>query len=101
MKSARKAAYIAGKITGDEKYMQKFKHAASILWNAGYIPLNPAKAQPLGLSNAQYIRVALAMLDGADLAVFLPDWCQSEGASLEMAYCRYVGKPIKMLAEIS
>lgn len=73
--------YIAGKITGDEGYREKFRRAAETVSGMGCIPLNPAE-QPEGMTAQDYMRVC-----------FLPDWRGSPGAMLEKAYCEYIKKP--------
>ena len=65
--------YIAGKIAGDKRYRAKFREAAKTLEAAGHVVLNPA-ALPDGLDDADYMRICMAMVDAADLAVFLPDY---------------------------
>ena len=84
--------YIAGKITGDKRYKAKFAAAAKNLQAAGLTVLNPA-IFPAGLEELDYMRISLAMLEAADLAVFLPDYQESAGAMVEMDYCRRIGKP--------
>lgn len=84
-------AYIAGPITGDPDYKEKFKIIKKRLKELGYIVLNPAEL-PAGMANSDYMRICLAMIDSADLVVFLPDWDESRGAKLENAYCQYVSK---------
>ena len=64
--------YIAGKITGDRKYRAKFREAAKTLEALGHVVLNPA-ILPDGLEQVDYMRICLAMLEAADLAVFMPD----------------------------
>lgn len=83
--------YIAGKITGDPKYRKKFKEAAADIARGGHIPLNPA-GLPKGMRPKDYMRVCFAMIDAADVVVFLPDAEDSAGARLERAYCEYIGK---------
>lgn len=83
--------YIAGKITGDKDYRQKFRQAQERLERGGCVVLNPAE-QPEGMTPADYMRICFAMIDCADAVAFLPDWPQSEGAQLEKKYCQYVGK---------
>ena len=83
--------YIAGKITGDPNYKAKFAEAAKAIVARGDIPLNPAEL-PAGMDPADYMRICFAMIDTADIVFFLPDWHDSQGAQLEMDYCRYIGK---------
>lgn len=83
--------YIAGKITGDRRYRAKFREAAKALEEAGHVVLNPATL-PDGLDDADYMRICMAMVDAADLAVFLPDYRESRGAMVEWAYCQRIGK---------
>lgn len=85
--------YIAGKMTGDPLYRAKFYAAAQSIRDKGYIPLNPATS-PDGLTNAEYMRICFAMMDVADAVLFLPCWMNSQGATLERAYCQYTGKRI-------
>ena len=79
--------YIAGKITGDQGYQEKFRRAAAGLRMCGNIVLNPAEL-PEGMTAADY----KAMIDVAECVVFLPDAGDSAGARLELAFCEYVGK---------
>lgn len=87
--------YIAGKITGDKNYRAKFNRYRQLLEAFGHIVLNPATL-PSGLTNAEYARIDFAMIDCADVVAFLPDYLDSPGARLELAYCQYIGKPIEM-----
>lgn len=89
--------YIAGKITGDSEYREKFEQAAKMIEAEGDIALRPS-ALPEGMDPADYMRICFAMIDVADRVVFLPDLIESEGALLEMQYCRYVGKPMEICA---
>lgn len=83
--------YIAGKITGDPGYQDKFLTAEIRLHQRGHIVLNPAEL-PEGMTPADYMRICFAMIDVADTVVFLPDAKESAGARLEMAYCEYIEK---------
>lgn len=85
-------AYIAGKITGDPTYREKFAHAQEVLERRGYIVLNPALL-PEGMKSRDYMRISMPMLDTADVVFFLPAWPNSKGAQLEKQYCAYVHKP--------
>lgn len=58
--------YIAGKIAGDRRYRAKFREAAKALEAVGHVVLNPATL-PDGLTDADYMRICMAMVDTADL----------------------------------
>ena len=88
----KKVVYIAGPITGVRKYWEPFEAAADKLQAEGFIPLSPTW-QPAGMSNEQYMRICLAMIDSADAVLFLPGSSKSLGAIVELFYCEYIGKP--------
>ena len=91
--------YIAGKITGDKGYKAKFREAAKALERMGHVILNPATL-PAGLTDGDYMRITLAMLEAADLAVFLPDYHDSEGAMVEWAWCQRTGKECALYVNV-
>jgi len=86
-------AYIAGKITGDPGYREKFEIGKRDLEQDGLIVLNPAEL-PEGLSGGDYMRICISMIECADVVYFLPDWYESSGAKLEHDLCLYIGKPV-------
>ena len=92
MDRQKKVIYIAGPITGVDRYWEAFEQAEDDLTAIGYIPLSPARL-PTGLTNERYARIDMAMLDSADGVLFLEGWANSQGAKLEMAYANYVKKP--------
>ena len=85
--------YIAGKVTGDDKYKQKFKAAEEFLSNGGFIVMNPSFL-PAGMKYQDYIKICLAMIDVADVVFFLNDWRESPGARFERHYCDLINKTI-------
>lgn len=91
--------YIAGKITGDKRYKAKFRDAAKALEAVGHVVLNPATL-PDGLTDGDYMRITLAMLEAADLAVFLPDYRESKGALVEWAWCQRTGKECALFMDL-
>lgn len=91
--------YIAGKITGDQNYKEKFCKLEAKLRSQGNIVLNPA-ALPPGMLNEEYMRICIAMIDCADKVVFMNDVGDSMGASLELSYCIYTAKPYELLGEL-
>lgn len=90
--------YLAGKITGDKNYRAKFEAAEKMLEEEGHIVINPA-VLPEGLTKADYMRICMAMIDSADVAVFLPDFRDSYGARIEFYYCEYIEKEIRYLKD--
>lgn len=88
--------YLAGKISGDPGYREKFARWQDKLEKDGATVLNPAN-NPEGLSKADYMRLSFAMIDAADEVAFLPDAEESPGAQLERLYCEYIGKPFSVI----
>lgn len=85
--------YIAGKITGDSNYQQKFMKARKQFEQSGHIVISPA-VLPEGMTPGDYMKICFAMIDVADAVAFLRDWKDSAGARLEMEYCKYINKQI-------
>lgn len=92
-------AYIARKINGDTHYWGKFVRAEDILKAKGFTVINPA-VLPEGMCPADYMRICFAMIDSADVIVFLHDWEESKGARLEWTFCEYIGKKIMYFSEM-
>lgn len=92
-KGRRMKIYIAGKITGEPNYKEKFDIAATSLEAQGHIVLNPAEL-PEGMLPADYMRICFAMIDTADAIYLLKGWYSSSGASIERNYAMYIGKSI-------
>lgn len=107
--------YLAGKISGDPDYKKKFhftrlniKKALRILsgneelfdfevnCRAEPVVLNPADL-PGRMAPADYMKICFAMIDCSDFVVFQPETPSSPGAQLELAYCKYIGKPYGLL----
>lgn len=84
--------YLTGLITGDPNYREKFAKHAAKLEEAQQTVLTPAML-PETLTPAARMRIRMAMVDAADVIVFLGDWKESEGAKLEHDYCANTGKP--------
>ena len=89
-----KTVYLAGKITGDEKYRSKFRAAATMLGVAGFAVANPAALPYPGFEYAAYIRMSIAMLEECEAVCFLSDWKESNGALQEYEYAKRAGKEI-------
>lgn len=85
--------YLSGPITGVPNYWEAFEKVEDQLTSLGWVVLSPAK-HPQGLTLAQYMRIDFAMIDVADVVLFLPGSAHSKGAVLEHHYCDYIGKPV-------
>lgn len=90
--NCKKKLFISGPITDTPFYWRAFEEARDFYEAEGYAVINPAEL-PVGMSNADYTRICLSMIDSADEVAFLPGWSGSEGAALEWRYCRYTKKP--------
>lgn len=96
--------YIAGKITGDPAYQEKFELVAARLPELGYEPINPAcLSLPASCTWNDYMQITLKLLDSAAAICLLPDWKISPGACVEYGYALATGKAVfyaeQLLAE--
>lgn len=98
MMSNRKVkAYLAGKITDCKEFKKYFEYYRTYLEKIiGVIVLDPSTL-PANMTRADYMKICFAMIDVADVVYFQPNWSESEGAKLEMEYCKYIHKPIEFL----
>ena len=88
----RKVAYIAGKITGEPNYKEKFQKVADKYIAKGFTVLNPAiLPESEHISQDNYMTICLSMLKVSDIIVMLPDWESSVGATMELSQA-YVWK---------
>ena len=88
--------YLAGAITGVREYKQVFSSWERKLTKSGYTVLNPATL-PLGMPDASYMPICMAMIDQADIIALIPGWENSKGVNLEISYAEYQGKEIGSL----
>lgn len=82
--------YLAGKITGEDEYREKFERAEGTLMEHGHEVLNPA-TMPEGMTVRDYMAICTAMLARADAIALLPNWVNSRGAQIEKALAEYMG----------
>ena len=90
-------AYISGKITGDDNYLNKFKHAEKYLTKLDFTVINPASALilfPKDTKYVDYICNSLRFLDTCDCIYMLKDWRESHGAKIEHEYALANGMSI-------
>ena len=93
--NCKKKLFISGPITDTPFYWRQFEEARDFYETEGYAVMNPAEL-PVGMSNADYARICLSMIDSADEVAFLPGWHESVGARLEHDYCYYIRKSVKL-----
>jgi hypothetical protein len=82
--------YIAGKVTGESEYKEKFDRAERWLRLAGYDVCNPTD---YGLEDTSWndaMRFLIPKLLECDGVAMLPDWRKSRGAILEVAIAERV-----------
>jgi predicted dienelactone hydrolase len=92
--------YISGPMTGLENYNHAaFNQLASELAERGYIVLNPA-ILPLGLTDAAYMDIGIAMLRAADVVALLDGYQHSKGALSEKTYAERIGIPCIPVSEL-
>ena len=85
--------YLAGKIKGDPAYKQKFNSYKEVIESRGHVVLNPA-VLPFGMPDEKYMPICIAMLEAADAICLIPDYTESDGAALELAFALYQNKEI-------
>lgn len=79
-----KKAYIAGKITDDPDYREKFAYVAEHLKSRGYAVMSPA-VMSAGFEYEDYMHVCFAMMHVCRTGTIfmLPNWKESPGAMRE------------------
>lgn len=91
--------YIAGRISGDPNYREKFRKAEQHLISQGHTVLNPAWLPTEGLSYGQYMNIGFSMLREAEAIYLLEDWKDSAGAVAEYSAAKIRG--MKVICEVS
>ena len=80
--------YIAGKITGNKNYKQKFRKAEKFLRKLGHSVMNPAWIVPsYEFRWEDYMQISSMMQARCNAVYFLKGWKQSEGAKIEFKRC--------------
>lgn len=87
--------YIAGKITGDPNYREKFAKAEKLLASQGHSVMNPAcLSDDKDFCWDDYMTIAASMQKICDATVLLPDWQESRGARIELKTAKSLGQKI-------
>lgn len=94
--------YIAGPMTGIEDLnYPAFNHAAALLEQAGFKPINPARME--GREDCttwlDFMRAAVRDVADADGVALLPGWSNSRGARLELRLAGELGLDYRPLAD--
>lgn len=86
-----KKVYLAGKITGDPNYREKFAAAEKDLREQGYVVMNPA-ILPDGWEWEDYMSIGYEMMRACEIICFLPDWGDSTGTREELNNARRLNR---------
>lgn len=88
--------YLSGPITGKASYAASFRELARSCRRkfGGDVTLLDPTRHPTGLRPAEYMRLAFADIDAADVVLQGQDWYLSPGARLERDYACYTGTQI-------
>ena len=93
MGKTNKKVYIAGRITGYEGYKEHFAREEERLEKIGHTVLNPA-ILPKGLTQEEYMRICIPMLNICEIVYMLEGWETSVGATIEYQLARQANKTI-------
>lgn len=95
----KRKIYISGPMTGYADFNRPaFNAAAEKVIADGNAPLNPALA-PDGLTQAEYMQLAMQQVFMADAIILLDGWNQSKGARAEYALAEKLGLDIVLDGE--
>lgn len=87
--------YIAGKITGDKHYKQKFHRAETALKRKGHSVMSPATLKEYPEFDwYDYMQVTHAMQKVCSAILLLPDYKESKGAMKEYEYAKKLNQAI-------
>ena len=88
-----KIIYIAGPIIEKEKFWAPFELAEEDIRKSGFIPLNPSTLYKPEMSNEQFMKIRLALIDSADGVYFISSWFDRPDTMQERRYSEAIGKP--------
>lgn len=93
-KEKKALCYISGKISGLSMLdnIQKFGKAEKIVEKLGYEPVNPLKNGVEGDEWGKHMVADIKNLHKCQAIYFLPDWQDSNGATVEHIFAKNCGK---------
>lgn len=87
--------YIAGKISGDKNYKQKFRKAEKFLRKLGHSVMNPAWIVPSDEFRWEdYMQISSMMQARCNAVYFIKGWKQSEGSKIEFKRCSQLNQKV-------
>ena len=87
--------YIAGKVTGDPNYREKFLEEENRLFSHGFEPVNPAALLAPNTQWEKAMRTVIREMLLCDGISLLPDWRKSKGARIEARLARKLGIDVR------
>lgn len=102
MNTRHKTCYIAGPMTGIDRYnFPAFYEAADRLRHLGYGVVNPAEfGHDLEMHWEDCMKRDIPLMLTCDFVVVLPGWHESKGARLEADIANALGMPVRSLYNV-
>ena len=92
--------YVVGPVTGRENLNREaFADAARALSEAGHFPSIPHRNVPPDAPWEDAMRTSIRAMLRCEGVARLSDWRSSKGARIESKLARWIGMPVKDLAE--
>lgn len=91
---SQKTVYIAGAISDDKNYKQKFRKAEEYLRSIGFERIINPTCVPDNLPYKSYAPISISFVQVSDIVYMLKDYGKSIGALAELSYAIMSGKLI-------
>lgn len=86
--------YLSGPITGVPNFQKNFQAYSTILWNSGWIVVNPATACPPHWGYWRCMARCIRLELGCGAIAMMPGWEKSRGAKIEHRIAKMLRKMI-------